>query len=217
MTFQAIIRRLKKLANAKNVAGMVRFGINSDKMLGISMPAIRSIGKEIGKDHKFALRLWRSGYHEARILASIVDDPLKVTSRQMDEWTSEFDSWGVCDQVCMNLFGDTKYAYQKAFKWSSSSKEFIKRAGYTMMAVLAVHDKKSSDDRFERFMPAIIRGSTDERNFVRKAVNWALRQIGKRNEKLKRVAIKTANVILKSDSKAARWIASDALRELRGR
>jgi len=146
----------------------------------------------------------------------MVDDPKLVTSSQMDKWTSEFNSWDVCDQMCSNLFRYTKFAYQKAFKWAKSSKEYIKRAGYVMMAALAVGDKKASDAKLERFYPVIMKGSTDERNFVRKAVNWALRQIGKRNKRLNRSAINVAEKIKRIDSTSARWIANDALRELSG-
>ncbi len=217
MEADQLIKKLKSLKNKKNIAGMARFGIKAKNTLGISMPALRSMAKKIGKDHNLALQLWRSGYHEARILAGMIDDPAFVTSKQMDRWTSNFDSWDICDQVCMNLFSETRHAYQKAFKWSRSSEEFVKRAGYAMMAVLAVHDKSAPDVKFERFMPVIVKGSADERNFVKKAVNWALRQIGKRNNSLKAVAIRTANDILSSNSKAGRWIASDAIRELRGR
>jgi len=144
----------------------------------------------------------------------MVDDPQMVTERQLDRWVSEFDSWDVCDQCCSNLFGETKFAYNKAFEWSSEEKEFVKRAGFVMMAVLAVHDKNAKDEEFMRFLPIIKRKSVDERNFVKKAVNWALRQIGKRNANLNRAAVKAAEEIKKMDSKSAKWIASDAIREL---
>jgi 3-methyladenine DNA glycosylase AlkD len=215
MQYKHIITLIRSQYNAKNIAGMARFGINTkNKTYGASMPFIRKLGKQIGHDHDLALKLWDSGVHEARILAGIIDEKDKVTSEQMDSWTADFDSWDICDQVCMNLYRWTKYAYKKAFKWTKSNKEFIKRAGFALMAALASGDKKATDRQFEQFYPIIKKGSTDERNFVRKAVNWALRQIGKRNRALRRSAIKAAKEILKIDSKAARWIASDALREL---
>ena len=211
---QAVLRRLKSLANPKNVAGMARFGINSKNTYGVSIPELRSMAKELGKDHNLALQLWKSGVHEGRILACMVDDPDRVTSHQMDRWSADFDSWDICDQCCSNLFDKTKYAYRKAVAWSSSKDEFVKRAGFALMASLAVHDKKASNDRFIRFLRLIEKQSDDERNFVKKAVNWALRQTGKRNGRLKAAAIATARRIQRRDSKAAHWIASDALREL---
>ena len=161
-----------------------------------------------------ALALWEADIHEARILASLIDVPKLVTEAQMDHWVSGFDSWDVCDQCCSNLFDKTKFAYDKCFEWSRDDREFVKRAGFTMMATLAVHDKKADNAAFKRFFPVILKGSTDERNFVRKAVNWALRQIGKRNLDLNKEAIAVSNEMKAIDSKSARWIANDALREL---
>jgi 3-methyladenine DNA glycosylase AlkD len=214
LKFQEIIRKIKSQYNARNVAGMARFGINPHNTYGLSIPTLRTLAKKIGKDHELALKLWKSDIHEARFLAGMVDVPELVTSEQMDKWTSQFNSWDICDQMCSNLYDKTKYAYQKAYKWIKSPKEYVKRAGYVMMAVMSVHDKKADDKTFERFYPLILKGCTDERNFVKKAVNWAVRQIGKRNKKLRKSAIKLSKKILKIDSKAARWIAKDALREL---
>lgn len=214
MHYNEIIKRLKSLSNAENVAGMARFGINQENTLGISMPTLRKIAKEIGKDHKMAEKLWTSGIHEARILACLVDDPKMVTEEQMDRWVEDFDSWDVCDQCCGRLFDKTEWAYQKAEEWSERKEEFVKRAGFVMMATLAVHDKKAEVIYFKPFFPIIKREATDERNFVKKAVNWALRQIGKRNKRLNTLAIKVSKEIRKIDSTSARWIASDALREL---
>jgi len=214
MQYKEILKQLKSLSNPDNVAGMARFGINPNDTLGVSIYALRPMAKEIGKDHKLAQELWDSRIHEARILASMVDEPEKVTERQMEKWVRDFDSWDVCDQVCSNLFEKTGFAYQKAVEWSSREEEFIKRAGFVLMAALAVHDKKADDGEFERFLPIIRRESTDNRNYVKKAVNWALRQIGKRNPTLNKKAVETAKRIQKTDSKAARWIASDAIREL---
>ncbi|MFH1404215.1 MAG: DNA alkylation repair protein [Candidatus Altiarchaeota archaeon] len=209
-----VLRKLRSHANPVNVEGMARFGINPENTLGVPIPALRRMAKEIGKDHGLAQSIWTSGIHEARILAGMIEDPGKVTERQMESWVSDFDSWDVCDQCCMNLFDKTVYAHGKAAEWSARREEFVKRAGFALMASLAVHDKKASDKDFEKFLPIIKRESGDERNFVKKAVNWALRQIGKRNASLNRKAVKTAGEIGGMDSKSARWIASDALREL---
>jgi len=214
MEYDDIIRQLKSNANKANVEGMARFGINPEGTLGVSIPALRRMAKEIGKDHALALRLWDSTIHEGRILACLVDDPTLVTEDQLESWVLDFDSWDVCDQCVSNLFDKTPYARRKAIEWSKRDEEYVKRAGYVLMAALSVHDKKSDDEVFEKFLPLIRRGAADERNFVKKAVNWALRQIGKRNRRLNRLAVKTAQDISKLDSKAARWIAADALREL---
>lgn len=211
---EGVLERLRKLSNPANVAGMARYGINPENTLGISIPVLRSIAKEIGKDHNLAQELWASGVHEARILAAFVDDPQQVTEAQMEKWAADFDSWDVCDQVCGSLLDRSPYAYQKAVEWSGREAEFVKRAGFALMAWLAVHDKKARDEQFESFFPAIIRESTDGRNYVRKAVNWALRNIGKRNQSLNQRAIETAEEIVRIDSKTARWIANDALKEL---
>ena len=215
MTAHQILSRLKKLANPKNVEGMARYGINSEKAFGVSVPTLRSIAKEAGRDHRLAAELWKSGYHEARIIAPLVDEPARVTEKQMERWVRDIDSWDVCDLCCNNLFRKTEFAHAKAQEWTSRDEEFVRRAGFVMMAALAVHDKKAPDSRFTRYLPAIRRGATDERNLVKKAVNWALRQIGKRNLTLNRKAIEAAEKIATLDSRAARWIAADALRELR--
>ena len=192
---------------------MARFGIASTNTLGVSIYDLRPMAKEIGKNHRLALRLWKSGIHEARILASYIDEPAKVTEGQMEDWAADFDSWDVCDQVC-ELFGKTPYAYKKIVDWSKRKEEFVKRAAFALIAEMAWHDKEANDNQFKRLFPHIIRESTDERNFVKKAVNWALRNIGKRRPGLKKEAINAAKEIQKIDSKSARWIAADALREL---
>jgi len=212
-----ILEELKSLSNPKNVEGMARFGINPRNALGVPIPVLRKIAKQAGKDHAVAQALWSSGIHEARILAGMVDDPVLVTPRQMDLWAEGFDSWDTCDQVCSNLFSYTGAAHKKTFEWSRRKEEYVKRAGFALMACLAVHDKKAKDAAFTRYFPVIKRESRDERNYVRKAVNWALRQIGKRNAHLRKAALKTAKEIYNIDSKAARWIASDAIRELEKR
>ena len=209
-----ILAKLKSLENPDNRAGMARYGINTRKAYGVPIPVLRKLAREIGRDRSLAADLWKSGVHEARMLACFIDDPVKVTEKQMDEWVKDFDSWDICDQVCSNLFDRTCFAPQKAVEWSSREEEFVKRAGFVLMAALAVHDKKACDEPFRKFLEIIRRESVDDRNFVRKAVNWALRQIGKRSLYLNGHAIKTARKIGGIDSRSARWIASDALREL---
>lgn len=214
MDYNEILQRLKSMSDPRAVEGVARFGINPRNTLGVSIPNLRKIAKEAGTDHLLAQRLWESGLHEVRILAGMVDDPEMVTEQQMERWAKDFDSWDVCDQCCGNLFDKTKFAYQKAAEWSKRREEFVKRAGFALMAALAVHDRRAGDMEFLRFLPVIKLGATDERNFVKKAVNWALRQVGKRNRKLNKAAIKTAKEIQQIESRAAKWIASDALREL---
>ena len=214
MNCNQIIKKLQSLKNPENVAGMARFGINPNNTYGVSIPTLRKMAKESGKDHSLAQELWASRIHEARILAGFVDDPKLVTAEQMENWVKDFDSWDICDQVCSNLFDRTPFAHKKAIEWSNREEEFVKRAGFVLMAALSVHDKKAQDDEFLIFLPIIKREATDERNYVKKAVNWALRQIGKRNSTLNKKAIETAKEVQKLGSKSARWIASDAIMEL---
>lgn len=203
------------MASPVNVAGMARFGINAHNTLGVSMPYLRETAKKIGKNHETALQLWDSGIHEARILSSLIDDPKIVTEQQMDEWVIAFDSWDICDACCSNLFDKTSLAYKKALKWSLRHEEFVKRAGFVLMATLSVHDKSAPDADFEQFFSLIMQESSDDRNFIKKAINWALRQIGKRNLTLHEKALTLCHDLIKTDSKSARWIARDALRELK--
>ena len=214
MTSKKIVKILKSHANPVNVAGMARYGICSKNSLGVSIPSLRQLAKQIGMNHALALELWQTGIHEAQILAALLGDPKQMTARQMESWVRDFDSWDVCDQVCSNLFDKTSWSRSKAVVWTERHAEFIKRAGFVLMAALAVHDKQASDRLFLEFLPLIEREAHDERNFVRKAVNWALRQIGKRNKRLRRAAIAAARRIQRQNSKSARWIAADALREL---
>ncbi|MFD2145543.1 DNA alkylation repair protein [Mucilaginibacter antarcticus] len=209
-----VIDLLKEKADTRYHAGMQRFGIANEKALGVKIPEVRKLAKLIGRDHALAQKLWDTGIHEARILASMIADPKQVTPQQIDNWTKDFDSWDVCDQVCGNLFDRTPYAIEKALEFSAREEEFVKRAGFVLMAELAVHDKKAPDSVFIQFFPIIEREACDNRNFVKKAVNWALRQIGKRNAALRPLAIACAERILLQESKTAKWIARDALREL---
>lgn len=215
MDASAVISLLKQRSSPAYLAGMAKFGIANEYALGVKIPDLRQIAKQIKKNHQLAQELWRTGIHEARILASMIDDPERVTAQQIDAWVADFNSWDVCDQVCGNLFDRTPYALTKAVEYSAAQKEFVKRAGFALMAESAVHNKKADDLVFIKFLPIIAREAADDRNFVKKAVNWALRQIGKRNANLRTLAIATAEDILQQDSRAAKWIAGDALRELR--
>jgi 3-methyladenine DNA glycosylase AlkD len=215
VTVDEALARLQALADPEARAGMARFGIETGKALGISVPALRALAREIGRDHALAEELWASGVHEARILAALVGEPERVTETEMERWALEIDSWDVCDGVCSTLWDRTPFAYAKAAEWSAREEEFVKRAGFALMAALAVHDRRAPDGRFLAMLPLIERESHDERNFVKKAVNWALRQIGKRNRELNAAAIAAGERIRAQGSRAARWIAADALRELR--
>lgn len=214
MHYNEVLQELRSKRNVESIKGMAKFGINTAKAYGVSIPDLRKLAKGIGKNHDLALKLWSSEIHEARLLAGFIDEPDKVTEKQLEAWVKDFDSWDICDQVCSNLFDQTIFAYSKAFEWSKRQEEFVKRAGFVMMAALSVHDKRAKDKDFEEFLPVIKREAGDDRNYVKKAVNWALRQIGKRDARLNRSAIDTAHEIERMDSSAAKWIASDALREL---
>ena len=217
MTCHEILAYLRSHANPASVAGMARYGINTRNTLGVSIPLLRQLARSHRRQHELALELWATDIHEARLLATLVEDPRQVTPAQMEAWVGDLDSWDLCDQLCNNLFRKTTHARAKALAWAKRKPEFIRRAGFVLMATLAVHDKTATDADFEPFFAAIQNAATDERNFVRKAVNWALRQIGKRNGNLRTRALTVAGEIATRDSKAARWIAADALRELRTR
>jgi len=210
-----ILNQLHALANTKSLPGMARFGIEtSGGRLGISIPHLRKIAKETGKDHKVALALWGTAIPEARILATMIDDPAQVTSAQMNSWVRDLNSWDICDQACSNLFDKTPFAWEKISEWAAVDSEFVRRAGYVMIACLAVHDKSTPDEAFIGTFPVITAGVTDPRNFVKKAVNWAVRGIGKRSLPLNKAAIALSEKILTINDTTARWIARDALREL---
>ena len=202
------------MGNHRNVEGMARFGIASTNTLGISVPALKKLARSIGRDHALARQLWDSGVHEARHIACFIEEPERVSEAEVERRAKDFDSWDIVDGCCLYLLVKTPFAHRKAVEWSRRREEFVKRAAFTLMAVLAVHDKAASDARFLKFLPIIKREATDERNFVKKAVNWALRQIGKRNRSLNRAAIKAGEQIRQIDSRSARWISADALREL---
>jgi len=209
-----VLDKLQSKAKPEQLKGMAKYGISIEQRLGVSVPDMRRLAKELGRDHKLALSIWKTGIAEARILAGMVGDPDRLTEEQMEEWVKDIDSWDVCDQVCMNLFEKNQLAWKKIIDWSDREEEFVKRTAFSLIACLAWHDKQASDEKFIGLLPVITRAATDERNFVKKAVNWALRNIGKRNLHLNQAAISTAREIQRLDSKAARWIAADAIREL---
>ncbi|MFA5064815.1 MAG: DNA alkylation repair protein [Dehalococcoidia bacterium] len=216
MQINDIIEQLRSLANPtpENLKGMARYGINTQRALCVSTPDMHKLGRQIGRNHSLALELWQAGWRETRILAAMTDDPALVTDEQMDAWVKDFDSWDVCDAACLYLFSWTSIACDKALQWSLREEEYVKRAGFTLMACLAVGKRKPDDKRLAAFLPAIEREAWDGRNYVKKSVNWALRQIGKYNLRLNKLAIESAERIKLQDTKSARWIATDALREL---
>jgi 3-methyladenine DNA glycosylase AlkD len=218
MNVAEILRKLKSLGSPENIAGMQRFGITTPSCFGITTPVLKELARELKKHtpdrHSLALQLWETGNYEARALAFFIDDPRAVTPQQMDDWAADFDNWATVDGTCCYLFCRTPYAYEKVFEWAERREEFVKRAAFSLIAYLTVHDKKAGDDKLAPFFSLLERHADDDRNFVKKAVNWALRQLGKRNLELNELAVATAERIKQQDSKAARWIASDALREL---
>jgi 3-methyladenine DNA glycosylase AlkD len=209
-----VVDRLRSIGDPKAAEGMARFGIQSSNSFEVSVPKLRALAREVGLDHRLALKLWETGLHDARLLATMIDDPQQVKVAQMEKWVRDFDSWDIVDGCCGNLFDKTPFAITKAGEWCRRKEEYEKRAGFVLMAELAVHDKNAKDQVFLEFLPLITSGASDKRNFVKKAVNWSLRQIGKRNMRLNKAAVSTAIKIQKVESGAAEWVASDALREL---
>ncbi len=209
-----IISRLRVLADPDAVAGMARYGISPQRALGVSIPKLRKLAKEVGRDQDTADSLWASGLHEARILATMVAEPDAVDEFLLEEWAAAFDSWDLCDQAVMNLIEKTSFSWEMATAWSGTEPEFQKRAGFTLMARLAVSDKAAPDKRFPAFLPLIARGAADERNYVKKSVSWALRQIGKRSRALHEAALAVAGELATSVSHPTAWVGKDAWREL---
>jgi 3-methyladenine DNA glycosylase AlkD len=212
---EQVLAELQGLGTQRNIDGMAQFGIRAENVYGVSKPKLDAFAKRIGRSHSLALALWLTGNHDARILAGMLADPRKITSAVMDLWVRDFNKWAVGDGTCCHLFVFTKPAWSRARSWTNRKDEFQKRAGFALAAYLAYRDRSAADAQFEKFLKIIEREASDDRNFVGKAVNWALRNIGKRNLRLNRAAISAALRIQKSDSRAARWIATDALRELR--
>jgi 3-methyladenine DNA glycosylase AlkD len=209
-----VLGKLRSKARPDQLEGMAKYGMATERRLGVSVPDMRKLAKETGKDHMLALELWKTGIAEARIVAALVDEPDKLAEQQMEDWVKDIDSWDVCDQVCMNLFEKSPLAWKKIIDWSGREEEFVKRTAFSLIACLAWHDRTAGDEKFTELLPVIKRGATDERNFVKKAVNWALRTIGKRNLSLNKAALDAAREIQRLDSKAAHWVAADAIREL---
>jgi 3-methyladenine DNA glycosylase AlkD len=213
-TLPSLLTRLRRLRNARNIAGMARFGIVGEGRLGISMPELRKIAKETGKDHRLALQLWATHIPEAMIVAAMVAEPSRLTLQQADALAADFCSWDVCDQTCLNLFVESPLAWKMVSRWAQRKEEFVRRAAFALIACLAVHDKAANNRRFVAALKRVERASTDERNFVKKAVNWALRGIGKRNIALHAIALDTARRLHTSTSSSARWVGTDAMKEL---
>ena len=213
-TLNEVMDRMRALARPGEIEGMARFGMTPDRRLGLSVPEMRRLAKDIGKDHALALQLWDTGIPDAQMVAAMIDRPEDVTEAQMEAWVADFNSWDVCDQVCGNLFEKTPFVWQKITAWAARDEEYVRRAAFALIAGLAWHDKRVTDEQFIATFPLMKAAATDDRNFVKKAVNWALRNIGKRNAALNAAAIDAARDIQRIDSRAARWIAADALREL---
>jgi 3-methyladenine DNA glycosylase AlkD len=209
-----VLAWMKKTGSPKAAAGLSRFGLPTDRAFGISVATLRAYAKLIGTDHALALKLWKTGWLDARILASFLADPAKVTPAMMDDWCRDFDNWGTTDTACFTLFDRSPHAWNKARQWTKRSPEFEKRAGFVLMACLAAHDQAARDAKFIEFLPLIEAGASDDRNFVKKGVSWALRHIGHRNGKLHAAAIKTARRLAASDDRSRRWVGKDALRDL---
>ena len=214
MNYGDIISYFEKHESEKARKGMEKYKVGCKDKYGISMPVLRKLSKKIGKNHQLALKLWKHGYHESRILATLIEEKDKVDENQLEKWVNDFDSWDICDQACINLFVNMPLAISKIKEWAKSDKEFVKRTSFSLIAVIAVHNKNEDDNYFERFFPLIKEACIDEKNYVKKAVNWALRSIGKKNKYLNKKAIEVANEILEMDSKTAKWIGRDAIKEL---
>ena len=205
---------LKRRSTRAYRDGMAHFALPSERAFGISVPDIRAVARQLGRSHQLALSLWKTGYYEARMLATIVDEPAKVTPAQMDRWARDFDSWGICDAACFGLFDRTPFAFRKVAEWAPRKEEFVRRASFALLASLAVHQKNLGDSPFLKTLPLIERGSRDGRNFVKKGVSWALRSIGSRSRQLHQRCLALSRRLAASDVPSARWIGNDALRDL---
>jgi 3-methyladenine DNA glycosylase AlkD len=214
MTTAEALAWLKKNGARRTVEGMARYGITAPRAFGVTVGALQKLAKQIGKDHALATGLWKSGWYDARMLAAMVGDPVKLTRAQMNAWTASFDNWGICDTACFVLFDRSPHAWSCAAAWAKSPKEFVKRAGFALMACLALHDKAAPDAKFTRFLPLMEKGALDERNFVKKGVSWALRAIGRRSPGLHAASLKVAKRLAARGEAAPRWVGKDALREL---
>jgi 3-methyladenine DNA glycosylase AlkD len=211
---QAAVAWLKRRGSRRNVEGMARYAIPSDRAFGVSVGTIRDYAKTLGRRHELALALWETGWYEARMLAAFVDEPARVTPAQMDRWCRDFDSWAICDTVCFHLFDRTPHAWSKVRKWSRSPREFVRRGAFALLASVALHDKKAPDAPFLDSLDLVDAAASDERNFVKKGVSWALRLIGRRNRSLNEASVTLARRLVESPAAAARWVGRDALKEL---
>jgi 3-methyladenine DNA glycosylase AlkD len=211
---EAVVASLKRLASTRYRDGMSRYGLPSDNAFGVPVGAIQKLAKRLGWNHDLARSLWETGWYEARMLAAFIDEPERVTPAQMDRWCRDFDNWGICDTVCFHLFDRTPHAFRKVTQWAGRRDEFVKRAAFALLACLALHDKRTGDEPFARFLPLVERAATDERNFVKKGVSWTLRGIGRRSCELNIAAVEMARRLAASSNAAARWVGKDALREL---
>jgi 3-methyladenine DNA glycosylase AlkD len=214
MTTREVLAWLKKNGSQRNIDGMARYAIVAPRVFGVSVGALRGLAKRIGTDHGLAASLWKTGWYEARMLATMVDDPARVTTRQMNAWAADFDNWAICDTACFVLFDKTPLAWERARAWSKSPREFVKRSSFALMASLAGHDKTAPDAKFRAFLPLIEEGARDGRNFVKKGVSWALRRIGTRSKALHAASIATARRLAASDQASCRWVGKDTLRDL---
>jgi 3-methyladenine DNA glycosylase AlkD len=208
------LARLRALADPARLAGMARYGIGGGTAIGVTVAELRALAKELGRSHELAQGLWDSGVHEARILASLVEERDRVDEAQLDRWVADLGSWDLCDQFCQNLVRHTPFAWAKALEWSGRPEPFVRRAGFATMAGLAVSDRTADDARFAPFLQVVAERADDDRPIVRKGASWALRQIGKRNPSLRARAVAVAQA-LRDGGPGARWVGGDALRELR--
>ena len=214
MTVDEVLTVLKRSGSRRTIDGMARYGLAAAHPIGVTVATLNEIQKRIGTDHALSLALWESGWYEARLLAAMIGDPARVTRRQMNSWARSFENWGDCDTACFKLFDRSPLAWEMAIRWSSAEREFVRRGGFALMACLALHDRDAGDDRFLNFLPHIESGADDPRNFVKKAVSWALRGIGARNKALNAAGIAVARRLAASDDPAPRWVGKDALRDL---
>jgi len=210
-----VVGRLRKLGSKSVRDGMLRYGIPNENAFGVSVGKIQKLSKELGRNHELALALWETGFYEARMLAAFVDDPKLVTPAQMDRWCKDFDNWGIVDTVCFKLFDVTPHAWKKVEQWSKRRDEFQRRAAYALLACLGVHDKHASNEKFIACFPLIEAAATDDRNFVKKGVSWALRVIGRRNLELNNAATELAQRLSDSPDPTSRWLGKEALREFK--
>jgi 3-methyladenine DNA glycosylase AlkD len=211
---RAILAELERRGSRRYRDGLARYGIVAPNALGISVPVLKAIATRAGRDHGLAEALWRTGSYDARMMTPFVDEPARVTPAQMDRWARDFDNWAICDALCFHLFDRTPHAWRKIDTWSRSREEFVKRAAFALLASVALHDKTTGDAPFVKALPLVERGASDDRNFVKKGVSWALRSVGRRNRALNRAAVTVARRLAESPDAAPRWVGKDALREL---